>query len=490
MKLRNNKKKRLSSTRASGGEYGNPLAASSPVKEPSVENDGKLKKKKKASNRASINAGEEAVGSDDTKRNSTANGGGKANSSSRKAASSSATATATEEDKTSPKKRKKKKTTKGAEASLIENSARSPARSSEVSKTSLSSKMSSPDVKTVQAEINDPRIEDSHIPPQNESLSVDEVDGSYNVDRSARHRRSSSPKSRYRMGDSESPTEEQGQPEKVTVGVFAKEKEPQKVKKKAKASEKKKKRKKSKEPSSRKVSKEQPQTASSKEQSSSRKVSAASKGQAATETPAEEEEPCLEPVSAAISGSIESNTLTFVSKEGRHSPGEQDVKRNANTLPRAKSAGHSRSTQSSAEASVNHSTSSSISNLREETEKKFRSELREARRSQHDMPEAINSSLTIEIDPNIKVKKSGQVKGKTPVRPSIFNQSSSPEPEDAAPISSGAVEDNILDSELKVKKSGLMVGRKTSATSRPSILDEKQTENRPSGKTLDCTEQE
>lgn len=471
-------KKRLSSTR---GELGKPLAASSPIRELGAESDIKPKRKKKAAgNRSSTSADEVTISSDVGVGNSTTEDSGKAKSSRKKVSGSSA----------SPSERRKK-TSNSAEASLGENSTRSPAKKSSSGRSRKSgiTNTSPPDVQMVQVEINDVRSEDGTSPPQQASISVDEVDGSHEIDRSDRQRRSSSPKSRYRMADSVSPTEQQGEPEKVTVGVITKE-EPKKRKKKSKAKasrEKKKKTKKSTEerkvskdksqPSPRKVSKEQSQP-------SSRKASATTK-----ETPPPEElkeEPpgsALVPQSAAISGSIESNTLTFVSTNNdpsKSSPNHfrEGKKEDANTLPRSKKSDQGRSPKES----VNHSTS--YSNLKDETEKEFRNELREARKSQHDMPGAVTTSMTIEIDPNIKVKKSGQVKGGTPVRPSIFDQSSSPEPEEVTPISSGPVEDNILDSELKLKKSGVMMGRKTSATTRPSILDEKKKKasRSPSGK--------
>lgn len=187
------------------------------------------------------------------------------------------------------------------------------------------------------------------------------------------------------------------------------------------------------------------------------------------------------PGSAAVSGSVESNTMVY--KATKHSsktslnepepPRAQPGGQKNATLPRRKSADQG----GSMDSRVSHSTSSS--DIREETERAFRKELREASKSQQDMKEVID------IDPNIKVKKGGAVKegrGGTR-RPSLpsFDQSSSPEPEEATPVSSGAVEDNILDPEFKVKKSGVMVGRKTSSSARPSILDEQKEKTSPRG---------
>jgi hypothetical protein len=526
------KKKRVSSSRASGGDFGEPLTASTPVR---AENGDKPKRKKRPSSHLSASA--EGTVSDVTEDSTNVS-----KSSLKKTARSTTTSGVSEESKV---KSNGKKTKKSSNASLTDNS---------TAKKSTSSDVTHPEVKTVQVEMNDIGKDEQLSPPQEvSSIRVDGVDDSYEMERSARSRRSSSPKSRYRMGEvageeiekektekkkSKVKTSEKGgeaekgvskkkvgkkkskkagdgerdtatngaekvgkkkskvkstekdreaensvvtkekvskkrskakesekEEEKVTVGVIAKDKG---AKKKPKDEDKKKKRKSKEESSSRKVSKEELSY-------SSRKVSAAEKEipptvEEHTEEPLSLSVDAMPPQSAAISGSIESNTLTFVSgkkggsKSSLNETEEEEVRsKKNNTLPRSKSTDYSR-----------RSSASDTSD--------FRNELREASRSQHDMPEAVNSSMTIEIDPHIKVKKSGIVKGKTPVRPSIFDQSSSPEPEEIVPISSGPIEDNLLDPEFKVKKSGIVQGRKTSATSRPSILDEKETKKSPDGK--------
>ena len=482
------------------------MVASTPIKVEGPENGDKPRQRKK---RLSTNAEESSATEDGSKLSK---------GSPRKKATGPGGKTGKEGKKI------KKKTSTSAEESLTGNSiAKSPSKkSSEVSKSSISSGVASPEVKTVQVETNNVSSAENPFPA---SISVDEVDGSYEMERNARSRRSGSPKSRYSMGVQEGEdavttekekvkrkksskkvkgaegeaenaavgatkekvkkkkskhkeSEKQKDAEKITVGVIAKEKADKK-KPKSEDTDKKKKRKKSKEESSsRKTSRDQSQSPSRKASTTAKEDGSIEEMPMTKELP---EEPLSLSVdvppaqSAAISGSIESNTLTFVStKKGSRSslnqPGddgeeEEEMERHTtNTLPRRKSADHSRRSSSSRDVS------------------EFRNELREASRSQHDMPEAVNSSVTIDIDPNIKVKKSGLIKGKNLMRPSILDQSSSPEPEEVAPISSGPVEDNLLDSEFKVKKSGVVQGRKTSASTRPSILDEKEKEPTPVGK--------
>ncbi len=130
--------------------------------------------------------------------------------------------------------------------------------------------------------------------------------------------------------------------------------------------------------------------------------------------------------------------------------------------------------------SSKHSMSNSQSFSSIEEQKKFREELKEASKSEHNLVELVGS-----LDSNLKVKKSGLVKGKSTSssRPSIFNQSSSPEPEMTSMNSLSTsekefeqertTEDDVPDPNFKLKKSGVVVGRKTSAGgARPSILDE------------------
>lgn len=555
------------------------MTASTPIKEQGAENADKPRRKKKTNNRSSTNAEESTL-------SAASENGSKLSKSSLKKAESSTGGSSKD------RKKIKKKTSTSAEESLMENSTTksSSKKSSKASKSSISSDIASPEVKTVQVEVNNMSSADNPFPQA--SISVDEVDGTFEMERNDRSRRSSSPKSRYRLGEQEGEaattteivekkvkrkrpsakggevenedaagatkekvrkkklsakggegesedavvaatkekvrkkrkaevgegdtkgdtkngatkekakkkkslkkakggegntvdgpakekvkkkkpkhkeSEKQEDAEKITVGVIAKEK----AKPKGEDSDGKKKRKKSKEESSsRKTSRDQSQSPSRKASTTKEDVPAAIEEMPAAEQPLSLSVDVPPPQSAAISGSIESNTLTFVStKKGSKSSlnqlgdGEEEVqleKEHTNTLPRSKSANLSR--RSSRDTS------------------EFRNELREASRSQHDMPEAVATSVTIEIDPNIKVKRSGLVKGKNLSRPSIFDQSSSPEPEEVTPISSGPVEDNLLDSEFKVKKSGVVQGRKASATTRPSILDEKETKTTPVGK--------
>lgn len=290
----------------------------------------------------------------------------------------------------------------------------------------------------------------------------DEVDGSTRNDRS---KRSSSPKSRYQT---ESPADPEV-PGVVTVGVIKKERDSNP---KSKGSDKK------------KASKKEKGT--KKKEKSKRRVGT-------TEPPPVEE---LSPSSAAISGSIESDTLTFVSPKKKGSKSSLKKQKTAEDLTKSKSTESSpttkkRSTLPRRKSEDHGKVLTSYSSMQDENMKAFREELREASKSQYDIPDggSLDHDVKIEIDSNIKVKKSGQVKeGKSTPRPSIFEQSSSPEPEEAS-ISSGAalegilndtLETNLLETDFKVKKSGVVVEKKSSTSSRPSIFEEPQ--KSPDGK--------
>ena len=67
--------------------------------------------------------------------------------------------------------------------------------------------------------------------------------------------------------------------------------------------------------------------------------------------------------------------------------------------------------------------STSYHDLDKEDRKMFREELREASKSEYDMQESAKGGQKVEIDPNVRVKKSGVVIGKrkTNERPSIFD---------------------------------------------------------------------
>lgn len=331
----------------------------------------------------------------------------------------------------------------------------------------------------VKAEINDFSHVEVKKTPEHKTPGTDDVDSPHSstIDRSDRQRRSSSPKSRYRMGEAVE------QPEPTASSSKKRKKSKSEDSKKSKAEERKSS-KKNEDELKKKRSKWKDQASEKKvtKDKETKKKRKRSKGGAETSTSSLKEQSSIadsstnaepemtSPQSAAISGSIESNTLTFVAAkgsksslhmltEGQESQGDSLPKETRNTLPRRRK---------SVDSGVNEA---------------FREELREASQSQHNI--AGNADITVDIDPNIKVKKSGVIKeGKTSSRPSIFDQSSSPEPEEVMPISSGAVEDNLLDSEFKVKKSGVVVGRKTSSTARPSILDDEQQQSRtsPNGK--------
>ena len=486
VKIRDKKngKKRLSATRASGGEFGGPLAASSPVKDGAVEAEtpkkkknsrssvvegdvsasGTIDKKKKKNSRSSV--AEDDVNSSTMekkkKRSSHSEEGGKEEGKEtmekkKKKASRSPVIEESTDDGTTKKKKRSSRSSFAAD-----DDTRNGTSEAGKKKKKADSKRHSTEVK-VQAGINDFSIKD---PPQ--------------IDRSDRHRRSSSPKSRYRLGDAEEAAGEiQAQPEKPTTNGSKKKRKKSKSEDDKKES-KKKEDKKSDRESKKKKRKSKDETGekkATKDKESKKKKRKSSKGETAQETAQPEPstdtstqqqqsstENDLTFQSVAISGSIESNTLTFhaskTSKTSLHSLTETSgTSSRTSTLPRT----HRRKSTDSGNSCA------------------FREELREASRSQHDI-QSPDKPVTIDIDPNIKVKKSGLIKeGKGSARPSIFDQSSSPEPEPVTSISSGPVEDNILDPEFKVKKSGVMVGRKTSSTTRPSILNE-QDKASPSGK--------
>lgn len=479
------------------------------MRDETAEKDSKPSKKRKTSSRSSI-VNEDSKGKDGG-GSSITEGESKTKASPKKSASLPVATEGTAKTKTSPDTKVSKRSPKKSATSPTNPGAEeSKSKISPKKRKKRTSKLSEEpsvdqdytekqlqDVKVVQADFNDTAQEESRkrVEKSPGTPSLDEVDSSHPLDpginRNDRGRRSNSPKSRYRMGEGEGGPElmaEQLEPEKVPVVKKKKKrkadvkrnedktkKETKKSKSKSQASEKKK------EPKKRKKSKDEPASA---------EVPVATEPEPSPPPEAPITEQPVEILqSAAVSGSIESNTLTFVAaKKGSKSSldklttEEQEIQ-SANTLPRRKSEDHGKLRKLSNSKPMNHSTS--YSDLKAETQKTFREELREASRSQHDMEEAVDASITIDIDPNIKVKKSGLIKegkgkGKA-LRPSIFDQSSSPELEVATPISSGAVEDNILDSEFKVKKSGLMVGRKTSSSTRPSILNEQSKES-PHGK--------
>ncbi len=366
------------------------------------------------------------------------------------------------------------------------------------------SKLSSSSVKVVEVEINTTTTTQEKARKRKSSKEqratgeADRPKPDDEIDRSNRNRRSNSPKSRYRMEEEEKTPEAKppkakaskakaaAEPEKVTIGVVKKKKKAKDegggVQKSTESGKKPSKKKKSKSEGDEKEEKKKKPKKKKKSSTDVPSTEVAPTAAATENMSLSVDLPLPPPGSAAISGSIESNTMTYTaakhgSKSSLNKPEQPQERQNA-TLPRRKSADHS---SSSAEGRVSHSTSSS--DIREETEKAFRRELREASQSQHDMKDIID------IDPNIKVKKGGVIKegravGRRPNLPS-FDQSSSPEPGEMTPISSGAVEDNILNPEFKMKKSGVVVGKKTSTSTRPSILDEQKEKTPPQGKCID-----
>jgi len=357
--------------------------------------------------------------------------------------------------------------------------------------------------------------EEENVLEQLENI-IDEEE--LNLVRKDRNRRSSSPKSRYRMDDSDAATE-------VEADKLASSK---KKTKKASSEEDKGKKKKKKKKAEKSVSEEKDQSVSEKKKKtkSASPKKASKKTGSKTYTDGQQTEilpPELPVLSAAVSGSFESDTMEFVrkksshlvevraedkpldeiknsEKKGKKKKNSESYNSNTQSLKREKKKGkslpHSQSVSGLRRASVDqgvvssgkHSMSSSQSFSSIEEQKKFRKELKEASKSEHDL-----SDLASSIDSNIVMKKSGLVKGKSTSssRPSIFNQSSSPEPEMTSMTSLTSTErdfqqdqstedgESIPDPDFKVKKSGKVVGRKTSTTGpRPSILDEQASEGK------------
>ena len=419
-----------------GLELGEPLATSSPLKEDTVKTESKPRKKKKSSSSQIVSKRNSNIIEEDGKKKTN-------KKSTKKSSSSVPKSTLTEESL--PKESSERKNTSSTTIDVVQ--------TDKVEKTpendALHRKMNGKEVNGKQEE--------------QEIAHVEEVDSP--LERNDRNRRSSSPKSRYHMDDIELP-----ESDKVTLGIIKKKKGDSSSKGKDRGGGKGKKKSKSKE-------KKELKKVKSKEISSE---------------PTDEHMASSSP--AAISGSIESSdTLTFVSptkkksKKRRRSSQEtikaEDVIESKKSLleQRRKSADHGIPFDSSKKPMVSHSTS--YSSLQEENRKIFCEELRQASKSQYDI-----ANDTDQISKaNIKVKPSGVIKEKSPTRPSIFHQlQSSPEPQEPeVSISSGAIEDNLLDSDFKVKKSGLIVGKKTTSATRPSILEEDQTaKTSPKGKQL------
>ena len=347
--------------------------------------------------------------------------------------------------------------------------------------------------------------EEENVVAQLENI-IDEEE--LNLHRKDRKRRSTSPKSRYRMDDSDTATEMEADkvasPKKKSKKASTEEDKGKRKKKKVEKSVSEEKDRSGSVAEKKKKKTKSPKKASKKAES---KTSEEEKIDPQTETPSPE----LPILSAAVSGSFESDTMEFVPKQKESSSQAEDktadesknsekkgkkkkktesYDSNTQSLKREKKKGksipQSQSMSGLRRASVDqgvvssgkHSMSNSQSFSSVEEQNKFR---KEASKSEHDLSDVASS-----MDSSIIVKKSGLVKGKSTSssRPSIFNQSSSPEPEMTSLTSLSSerefqqdqsTEDgeNIPDPDFKVKKSGKVVGRKTSTgATRPSILDE------------------
>ena len=310
--------------------------------------------------------------------------------------------------------------------------------------------------------------------------------------RGDRNRRSVSPKRRYHMDEADTASGEESVDGRVVTGVIR-----NKIREVGKSETGK---------SSKDVEKRKKKRYKAAEKKVERKSKVAS-----SEAPVEPMEGKKDKVSLfpeTVTGSFKSDTIEYTSKKSspssRKRESKDDLSPNSpkrekneylrtNSLKREKNkkedkvVSDSKSMISSCRSSVDqffsesteHSTKYSQSFSTTEMQKRFRENLRQASKSEQDMV-----SMVASLDSNIKVKKSGQVKEeKSQVRPSIFNNSSSIEPEEGSEWSLGAMggwesrgDENLLDVNFKVKKSGVLVKKKVAVTTRPSIL-----ENQPSG---------